>query len=88
MKPRVRGSLRHEGSRRPVSANRVEVYKSLPLLTCCRSFNENTLDNDILKMIGKKRGCLIKGGEIDMERATKILLTDFRAAKLGKICLE
>ena len=51
-------------------------------------FEENTLDNDILKQIGKKRGCLIKGGEIDLERATKILLTDFRAGKLGKICLE
>ena len=52
------------------------------------SFDETTLDNDVLKQIGKKRGCLIKGGEIDMERATKILLTDFRSAKLGKICLE
>ena len=41
-----------------------------------------------LKQIGKKRGCLIKGGEIDMERATKVLLTEFRAGKLGKICLE
>ena len=51
-------------------------------------FADDTLDNDILKQIGKKRGCLIKGGEIDMERATKILLTDFRAGKLGKICLE
>ncbi len=52
------------------------------------SFDENTLDNDILKLIGKKRGCLIKGGEIDIERACKVLLTEFRAGKLGKICLE
>lgn len=51
-------------------------------------FNEDTLDNEILKQIGKKRGCLIKGGEIDLERATKLLLTEFRAGKLGKICLE
>ena len=51
-------------------------------------FEESTLNNDILKAIGKKRGCLIKGGEIDLERACKLLLTDFRAAKLGKICLE
>jgi ribosome biogenesis GTPase A len=51
-------------------------------------FVDITLDNDILKQIGKKRGCLVKGGEIDLERATKILLTDFRAGKLGKICLE
>ena len=54
----------------------------------CVAFEEDTLDNDVLKLIAKKRGCLVKGGEIDMERATKILLTDFRAGKLGKIILE
>ena len=68
---------------------KLRVMKSAPLQTKYGvTFNENTLDNDILKQIGKKRGCLIKGGEIDMERATKILLTDFRAGKLGKIILE
>ena len=51
-------------------------------------YNNTTLPIDILKGIGKKRGCLIKGGEIDMERASKILLTDFRSGKLGKIFLE
>ena len=43
---------------------------------------------ELLERIGKKRGCMIKGGEVDLERASKILLTDFRAGKLGKICLE
>ena len=43
---------------------------------------------ELLERIGKKRGCMIKGGEVDTERAAKILLTDFRAGKLGKICLE
>lgn len=43
---------------------------------------------ELLERIGKKRGCMIKGGEIDHERTAKILLTDFRAGKLGKICLE
>lgn len=51
-------------------------------------FDKNTLAVDILSQIGKKRGCLIKGGEIDLERAGKLVLTDFRMAKLGKICLE
>lgn len=51
-------------------------------------YNENTLDIDILRSIGKKRGCIIKGGEIDTERTAKLLLNDFRAGKLGKICLE
>ncbi len=47
-----------------------------------------THDIELLERIGKKRGCMIKGGEIDTERTAKILLTDFRAGKLGKICLE
>lgn len=47
-----------------------------------------THDIELLERIGKKRGCMIKGGEVDTERASKILLTDFRAGKLGKICLE
>lgn len=51
-------------------------------------FDDNTLDLDILNQIGKKRGCVIKGGEIDTDRASKIIITDFRSGKLGKICLE
>lgn len=43
---------------------------------------------EILERIGKKRGCVICGGEIDCERASRLLLTDFRSGKLGKICLE
>lgn len=49
---------------------------------------ENTTYVEILKMIGKKRGCIIKGGEIDLDRTAKIILNDFRYGKLGKICLE
>ena len=68
---------------------RLRKMQSKPLQTKYGvSFDESTLDNDILKQIGRKRGCLVKGGEIDLERATKILLTDFRAGKLGKIALE
>ena len=48
----------------------------------------NIQEIEILKLIGKKRGCLIKGGEIDIERSAKMLITDFRSGKLGKICLE
>jgi len=51
-------------------------------------YDNTTLDNEILSSIGKKRGCLIKGGKVDLDRASKILLTDFRAGKLGKICLD
>lgn len=43
---------------------------------------------ELLKLIGKKRGMLISGGEIDTERAAAMILDEFRAAKLGQITLE
>ncbi len=43
---------------------------------------------EILDLIGRKRGCLISGGEIDEKRAADIVLDDFRSAKIGKITLE
>ncbi len=43
---------------------------------------------EILEMIGKKRGFLIKGGEIDYERASVIVMDEFRGGKLGRISLE
>ena len=42
----------------------------------------------ILESIGQKRGCLKKGAEIDMEKASKVLIDDFRSLKLGRITLE
>lgn len=68
---------------------RLRQIKSNPLITkYCVKFDENTRNIDILEQIGKKRGCMIKGGEIDLERASKIIITEFRAGKLGKISLE
>lgn len=43
---------------------------------------------EILELIGKKRGFLIKGGEIDYERTAVMLCDEFRGGKLGKISLE
>ena len=43
---------------------------------------------NLLKLIGRKRGAVISGGEIDDEKTAKIILNDFRSGKLGKITLE
>lgn len=43
---------------------------------------------DIMLMIGKKRGALISGGNIDEEKTARLILDDFRSGKLGKITLE
>ena len=43
---------------------------------------------DLMKLIGKKRGAVISGGEIDDEKTANIILNDFRSGKLGRITLE
>ena len=43
---------------------------------------------ELLEYLGRKRGFVVSGGEIDTERAAHILLDEFRGAKLGNISLE
>lgn len=43
---------------------------------------------EMLTLLGKKRGFVISGGEIDTLRAANILLDEFRGAKLGRITLD
>jgi ribosome biogenesis GTPase A len=45
-------------------------------------------DYDIFLKIGQKRGYMLPGGEIDEERCAKMILTEFRAGKIGRISLE
>lgn len=44
----------------------------------------------VLEAVAKKRGCILKGrgGELDLEKAAMILLTDYRSGTLGRISLE
>ena len=49
---------------------------------------EGLAGHEILELIGRKRGCVISGGEIDTERAANILLDELRGCKIGKITLE
>jgi ribosome biogenesis GTPase A len=43
---------------------------------------------EILEKVGRKRGMLISGGEVNTERAAITVLDEFRSGKLGKITLE
>ena len=43
---------------------------------------------ETLNAIARKRGCLIRGGEIDYNRISVILLDEFRGGKIGKVTLE
>ena len=60
-------------------------------------FIEKTLSQDqpenfniyeIMQEIGRKRGAIISGGEIDDEKTAKIILDDFRSGRLGRITIE
>ena len=45
-------------------------------------------DQELLDAIGRRRGCLVSGGDIDRQRAAEVLLRDLRGGQLGRISLE
>lgn len=69
--------LRDEYLSMLVARYKLEKYDLLPLQ-----------GYELLELVGRKRGMLISGGEIDTERASIMVLDEFRSAKLGKITLE
>ena len=78
------------------------LLKNYPEKLCDRygitkEYIERTLSQDqpenfniyeIMLEIGRKRGCIISGGNIDEEKTSKIILDEFKNGKLGKITLE
>ena len=70
------------------------LRKSYPDLLATRYKLGNALNDeslsavDLFMLIGKKRGFLISGGEINTERTSAVLLEEFRAAKIGRITLD
>ena len=53
-----------------------------------RDLPENDNIYEVMQEIGRKRGCIISGGNIDDEKMAKIILDEFKNGKLGKITLE
>jgi ribosome biogenesis GTPase A len=43
---------------------------------------------NLLQVIARKRGFILRGNEIDLERASDAVLDDFRKGRMGKITLE
>ena len=67
------------------------LQASPALLTARYGFSTDGLDGvAVLEAVAKKRGCLLKGrgGELDLEKAAAVLLTDYRSGALGRISLE
>lgn len=53
--------------------------------------SEMTADMDklaLVETVAKKRGCIIRGGEIDYERVSKLIVGDFRKGDLGHITFD
>ena len=46
------------------------------------------MNYEIFELVGRKRGFLISGGEVNTERTAITLLEEFRSAKIGNISLE
>lgn len=75
------------------SALCMKLYKIAPDKFCTRyKLAPDSLAEakpyEILEAVARKRGFLISGGELDTERAAKIVLDEFRSAKIGAITLE
>ena len=48
----------------------------------------NLFPGELLGLIGKKRGAVMGGGRINMQKAAELLITDFRTQMIGRITLE
>lgn len=44
--------------------------------------------HEILNQIGMKRGCIKKGGVVDVEKTARLILSEFRAGKIAKVTLD
>ena len=53
-----------------------------------RDDEENNKIYEVMCLIGRKRGCIVSGGNVDDEKVSNIILDDFRTCKLGRITLE
>ena len=75
-----------------LAARLIEVLKKDYPDRLAERYKISDFDNlqvfEIMDLIGKKRGMLISGGEIDYERVSVMLLDEFRGGKLGKITFE
>ena len=74
--------------------NLIENYpKNVKIRFKLEEFIETTEKNEDfileqMKTIGKKRGAIVSGGRVDLEKTANIILDDFRTGKLGRITLE
>lgn len=47
-----------------------------------------SVGEELIETIGRKRGCLKKGGAVDVEKVVRLVMTEFRSGKLGRVTLD
>ncbi len=67
---------------------RYSLTKEFIETTLKQEQSENMNIYEIMLEIGRKRGCIISGGNIDEEKTARIILDEFKNGKLGKITIE
>ena len=71
-----------------------KLRRSYPDLLCARykltidDIGDDVTVGEIFDIIGKNRGLLLRGGEINYDRAAAVILDEFRSAKIGRITLD
>ena len=70
------------------NAMRLLETAGIPYRTAEYEVDENADKYAILGQIARNRHCLVKGNELDSEKAARLLLDDFRGGRLGRITLE
>ena len=69
-------------------ADRYKITLDFILEKLSQNQPENHNIYEIMQEIGRKRGAIISGGNVDEEKTAKIILDDFRSGKLGRITIE
>lgn len=74
-----------------IAAGLIEILRKMAPQAIEKRYGVQTQQKsieEILYGIGKRRGFIVKGGEVDEERAAVNLIDEFRSGKLGRISLE
>ena len=77
-----------QGSIKEVAQKLFPTLKSGDVVIGLGAGTITNLGKELLELLGRKRGMLISGGEVNTERAAIMLLDEFRAGKTGCISLE
>jgi len=66
------------------------LAQAYPQSLCERYDLDGTLEEprELIEAIGRRRGCLVRGGEVDLYKAADALLLDLRSGRLGRISFE